>query len=87
MKKLILLASLLLFVIPHAGQACDVCEKNQPAALRGITHGPGPDSNWDMVIIGAAAVIVLVTLAYSLRFLIKPDEADPGHIKNMVVEK
>lgn len=86
MKKLIFSCLTLVFLIPFELLACEVCEKNQPAALRGITHGQGPDSSWDLLIIGAAAIIVLLTLIYSLRYLIWPNERDREHIKNIVIE-
>lgn len=63
--------------------ACDVCRKNQPEVLRNITHGTGPESNWDYIIIWPAVAIVFFL---SLKFLIRPNEAEPGHIKNIVVE-
>ncbi|HEY9562110.1 MAG TPA: hypothetical protein VIR29_15115 [Anseongella sp.] len=78
---------ILMLGTPVAALACDVCEKNQPKALRGISHGTGPDSQWDMIIIAIAAVIVLLTLIWSVRYLVRPGETAPGHIKNIVVEK
>lgn len=87
MKKLLALFFLAASAAPTGALACDVCEKNQPAALRGITHGAGPDSNWDLLIIGCAAVIVLLTLIYSIRYLVRPGEQAAGHIKNIVIEK
>lgn len=65
--------------------ACDVCQKNQPESLRGITHGTGPQSQWDMPIVWAAAIIVTVTLALALRMLLKPGEGHSGHIKRIIL--
>ena len=65
--------------------ACTVCQKQQPEVLKGITHGTGPESNWDYVIIAAVAVIVICTLYYSIRFLVKPGEGEPNHIKNSIL--
>ncbi|QEC53168.1 hypothetical protein EDD80_104144 [Anseongella ginsenosidimutans] len=87
MKKHLFSALLFIYGAPRAALACDVCEKNQPAALRGIMHGPGPESNLDFIIVAAASIIVLLTLAYSLRYLIRPNENGPEHIKNIVIEK
>lgn len=86
MKKILFVFLFAASAAPLSTLACDVCEKNQPAALRGITHGPGPDSNWDLLIIGCAAVIVLLTLIYSIRYLVRPGEQAAGHIKNIVIE-
>lgn len=87
MKKLLWSFLLICSLAPVSVLACEVCEKNQPAALRGITHGPGPESSWDLVIICVAAIIVLLTLVYSFRYLIRPDEDSREHIKNIVIEK
>lgn len=65
--------------------ACPVCEKNQPAVLKGITHGTGPQSNWDYVIVIAAVILVLYTLYYTVKFLIKPGEQEKDHIKRTVI--
>lgn len=87
MKKTILFLLLLGPWLPRVALGCDLCEKNQPAPLRGITHGVGPDSDWDLVIIAIAAVMVLLTLLYSIRYLVRPGESEGTHIKNIVVEK
>lgn len=65
--------------------ACPVCEKNQPALLKGITHGAGPDSQWDYLIIFIMTGIVLGTLLVSLKYLIRPGEKNSRHIKNLVL--
>jgi len=66
--------------------ACEVCKKNQPKVLEGITHGAGPQGNLDYIIIWTAVVIVTVTLLLSLKFLIRPNEDNPNHIKNIVLD-
>lgn len=65
--------------------ACAVCEKQQPKVLRGISHGAGPESNWDYVIVWATVVIVLLTLFYSVKWLIKPGEKSEHHIKRFIL--
>ncbi|MBX2942451.1 MAG: hypothetical protein KF860_08905 [Cyclobacteriaceae bacterium] len=79
----VLLATVL---IPGNAFACELCKKNQPKVLEGITHGPGPQGDMDYIIIGVAIVIVGITLFLSLKFLIKPDEGNPDHIKNIVLD-
>ena len=64
--------------------ACPVCEKQQPKVLRGITHGAGPQSQWDYVIVGIGVVIVLLTLLYSLKWIFRPGEKSESHIKQMI---
>ena len=61
--------------------ACDACQKQQPEVLRGITHGTGPQSEWDMPIIWVSAILVLITLVFAMKYLVRPGEQDPGHIK------
>ncbi len=74
-----------LAVIQTAAYACDVCEKKQPAVLRGITHGGGPDSNWDYVYVWATVFIVMLTLFYSIKWVIKPGEKNMNHIKRTIL--
>ena len=83
MKKALLIIYLLIFGI--AAVACPACEKKQPKILRGITHGAGPDSNWDYVIVLATVLIVLVTLFYTIKWLIRPQEKSMDHIKRTVL--
>lgn len=65
--------------------ACDACQKNQPAPLRGITHGTGPQSAWDMPIIWGAVLIVGITLVLAVKMLVRPGERQPGHIKHSIL--
>lgn len=66
--------------------ACPACEKQQPKLLRGISHGAGPESNWDMVIVWGIAIIVLLTLFFSIKFLLKPGEKSRDHIKRFILD-
>lgn len=83
MKKISL--ALILTTLQLAAFACPLCEKKQPAVLRGITHGTGPDSNWDYAIVSAMVVIVLLTLVYTIKYLVKPGEKNLSHIKHTVI--
>lgn len=83
MKRIII--TLLAVALYSASFACEVCQKQQPKLLRGITHGAGPQSNWDYVIVVAIAVVVLVALFYSVKWLIKPGEQQAGHIKHSII--
>lgn len=66
-------------------KACPVCERQQPKITRGLTHGTGPDSSWDYVIVAVIAIITVVTLFYSVKWLIKPGETNAQHIKNFII--
>lgn len=80
MKKMTILLTLIAGTASSA-LACELCDAQQPKWLRGVVHGPGPQSGWDYVIMGVSIVIVLVVLYYSIKFLIRPGESDPNHIK------
>lgn len=65
--------------------ACPVCEKQQPEITQGLTHGVGPQSNWDWVIIAVITLITVLTLIYSIKYLIKPGEQNADHIKQSIL--
>ena len=78
--------ALLLLALPTlSAWACDACVKQQPEVLQGITHGTGPQSQWDMPIVWCSAIVVVVTLLLAVKFLVRPGEREPGHIKRSVV--
>ena len=80
MKKIFFTTVIVLLSISN--YACPTCEKAQPKIFRGITHGAGPDSNWDYLIIGITAIIVLYCAYITVIRLLRPDEMDKEHIKN-----
>lgn len=65
--------------------ACPVCERNQPKILRGITHGAGPESKWDYVIVWITVAIVVCTLFFSVKWLVRPGEKSALHIKRFIL--
>lgn len=67
--------------------ACEVCQRNQPKLLQDISHGTGPQAETDYYIIGGAIILVVFTLIYSLKYLLKPGENNPAHIKNMILNQ
>ncbi|HSQ44200.1 MAG TPA: hypothetical protein VLM16_04335 [Ginsengibacter sp.] len=75
----------LLVLTGYVSFACPACEKLQHAFLKGITHGAGPDGKWDYVIVTIAVFIVLVTLFFSVKWLVKPGEQSQSHIKRLVL--
>ena len=84
MKKVLYFFLFFIFIGLQNGLACDVCEKNQPAAFQGFSHGTGPTGTLDMIIIWASAIIVAISLFLSIKYLVKPKEGGPEHIKNIV---
>lgn len=84
MKKV--LAIFVAMLLSGTSFACEVCEKRQPKFFKGITHGTGPDSNWDYLFVWATVLIVLVTLYYSIKYLVSPKEENASHIKTMILD-
>jgi choline-glycine betaine transporter len=83
MKKIVILIPLLLTAFLTV--ACSVCERQQPKILRGITHGAGPESKWDYLIVWATVVIVGFTLFFSVKWLARPGEKSDQHIKRFIL--
>jgi len=82
MKKLVVL---LFILLRAAAFSCPVCERQQPKLLRGIVHGTGPESDWDYVIVWSVAVITVITLFFSIKWLIRPGEKNRSHIKYFIL--
>ena len=77
---------LLLSILPGLmSYACATCEAQQPKILRNVIHGRGPDSKWDYFIVYVALLVVMATLFYSLKWLIKPGEKSDDHIKQLIL--
>lgn len=84
MKKKIFFILASLFT-SAAAFACTACDKQQPKVLKGISHGVGPQSQWDYLIVSVVAIIVLVSLYYSVKWMIKPGEKSANHIKRTIL--
>jgi hypothetical protein len=74
----------LLLPVGLSAFACDACKKQQPKLLQGITHGSGPDSNWDYLIVSAMVIITLYSLYATVRCIIKPKDKNHLDIKNII---
>ena len=85
MRKLRLVL-LVFFASAVQALACDVCKRNQPELLQDISHGTGPQADSEYYIIGGAILLVIFTLIYSVKFLIRPGERSPKHIKHMILK-
>ena len=83
--KLKIFLFLLTFLTVQIATACPICEKRQPKITQGLTHGTGPQSNWDWVIIALITTLTLLTFVYSLKYLIKPGERNMNHIKQSIL--
>lgn len=86
MKRILITVGTILLLTLSPAMACDVCQEQQPRVLRNITHGAGPQGTTDFIIIAVAAVIVSLTLIYSIKYLWKPGEKSPNHVKNSILD-
>ncbi len=85
MKKIITVSFL---ILTYAGAyACEVCERKKPKVLQGITHGSNPESYWDYVIVLVISILAILTLIYSIKYLINPNENNENHIKYSFLNK
>mgnify|MGYP000002872892 CR=1 FL=1 len=88
MKKLkFILATVFVIAAQSAALACDACQKQQPKITAEFTHGAGPTSNWDWVIVAVISIITVATLIYSIKYLVAPGEKSASHIKNSILRK
>lgn len=81
-KKVI---SLIFILAVNFAFACEACKLQQPKITQGFTHGTGPESKWDWLIVGGIAIITIYTLFYSVKYLVKPGEKNRDHIKNSIL--
>ncbi|QHS56598.1 hypothetical protein GWR56_13980 [Mucilaginibacter sp. 14171R-50] len=65
--------------------ACDACKAQQPKFLAGITHGPGPGSNWDYVVVSLMVLITAYSFYAMVKCLAKPAEKTHEHIKSIII--
>lgn len=77
--------TMLFLLLLQAAFACPVCEKQQPEITQGITHGAGPQSNWDWAIIAVIIAVTIVTLFYTVKYLTRPKEKNTNHIKYLIL--
>ncbi|MDP9959364.1 hypothetical protein [Chryseobacterium lathyri] len=81
LKKIL---SVTLILLVNYALACDACKLQQPEVTKDLTHGTGPESNWDWFIVGIVILITVLAFIYSVKYLIKPGEKDKKHIKYSV---
>ena len=85
MKVLRKMLVIVVFLLANSAViACEVCQKQQPKILRGITHGGGPQSGWDYVAVWGTVVIVVISLFYTVRWILHPGEKEKEHIKRSI---
>ena len=85
LEKTVLLTLPLMLMQAADVFACDACKKQQPKFLQGITHGQGPESKWDSIIVGIMVCITLYVLVATIKCLVKPRERNEEHIKRLIL--
>ncbi len=65
--------------------ACEACNQNQPKILRNITHGGGPQSNWDYFVVVIMIVVTIYTLYATIKCFVKPKEKRYNEIKRTIL--
>lgn len=83
MKKILVL--IVMLIQYSYSFSCPVCERNKPKILQGITHGQGPSSNWDYVIIISMIAISLLSFYLSVKWMVRPGEKSAHHIKRTIL--
>jgi hypothetical protein len=83
-KRVLPIVLFLLSTIP--AWACPVCERNQPKVLKGVVHGQA-GSQWDYLIVWIVVGITLISLYLSVKWLIRPGERNPDHIKYSILNE
>lgn len=83
--KRVVIVLICLTCMPLLSAACEVCKRQQPEMLRGITHGAGPQSGWDYAIVAVTIVIAVVSLYYCVKWMVDPGEKENAHIKRRIL--
>ncbi|OOQ57826.1 hypothetical protein BC343_13685 [Mucilaginibacter pedocola] len=64
---------------------CDACKKQQ-SFFTGISHGRGPESTWDYLIVALMVIVTLYVLFAALNCMFRPYENHRSHIKYTFIE-
>lgn len=67
-----------------AGMVAVFTQESGHAGMHGTAQISEQHTTVDYIIIWVGVIIVLITLILSIKFLVKPNEDDPKHIKNIV---
>lgn len=75
-------AALVPQIFAVSGQTAEAFSRSMERHHMDMTHGP-----LDAVLVWAAAVVVLATTIYTVRFFVRPGEAGADHIKRRVLDE
>lgn len=74
-------------IFAHGGEAGEP-EDSLPEFMQSFLHGAGPaEHKWDYIIAVVMLIITALTLYLSIKWLIKPGEKSPKHIKRQILEE
>jgi len=68
-----------------SAMACDACKAQQPKFLQGVTHGAGPASNWDYVVVSLMVIITVYSFYAMVKCLAKPADKNHEGIKSIIL--
>lgn len=85
--KVLLIIVILILANHFTVKACEACGQNQPKILKGITHGNGPQSNWDYFIVVVMILVTIYSLYATVKCFIKPTERKYSNIKNAILNQ
>lgn len=55
--------------------------------MDGMMHGAGAHGAFDYVIVAITVVIVLFTLGFSIKYVVRPGEQEADHIKRIILSE
>lgn len=64
---------------------CPVCDRNHSKASRIMSHGQQANSEWDYLIVWGVALIVMIALYLTIKYLVWPGEREKTHIKRSIL--
>jgi len=68
-----------------SAMACEACKAQQPKFLQGVTHGAGPTSNWDYVVVSLMVIITVYSFYAMVKCLAKPADKNHEGIKSIIL--
>jgi hypothetical protein len=80
-----MICTALLLVASLPVVACEACKKQQPKLLQGITHGSGPDSTWDYLIVSVMVVITVYSFYAMVKCMTKSRDKAHQSIKTIIL--
>lgn len=70
------------------GEVSSESDDSLPGFMQNLLHGAGPaEHKWDYIIAIVMLIITVLTLYLSIKWLVKPGEKSPKHIKRQILEE